>query len=122
MIELAGLLITNIFAVVAIWLHQHFQVGKVDKKVDQVCEHTGEIRQQVHNTHPMQPNLRDDIDYLKRVVTNVADVQVDHGRDIRGLRQDLGGLRGELRDERETRRREVELLSRKVDEYRERSG
>jgi len=56
------------------------------------------VRLQVENAHPT--NLRDDIDEIRvEIRTRLHDV---HG-DIRGLRQDIGSLRGEQREEREAR-------------------
>lgn len=53
------------------------------------------VKDQVANNH-LDRNLRDDID---RVIHITEATQ----RDIRGLRDDMGQMRGDLREERETR-------------------
>lgn len=57
----------------------------------------GDVKDQVQNSHTT--NLRDDIDGMKRSVEALVDIP----RDIRGIREDIGGMRGELREEREAR-------------------
>ena len=71
---------------------------RTQKKVGKVQTTINRVDGQVTNGHGAEgsPNLRDDIDDVKTMLA-------DHGRDIRGIRQDIGDLRGELRDERSDR-------------------
>lgn len=66
------------------------RAGKIDAK-------TNEIHEQTVNDHITKSNLRDDIDEIRDLVKVMSDRQVDQSRDIRGLRQDVGELRGEDR-------------------------
>ncbi|MFF4244298.1 DUF2746 domain-containing protein [Streptomyces sp. NPDC001822] len=59
----------------------------------QVREHTEEARDQVSNTH--STNLRDDLDRVIAGLDRVLEGQVEHSRDIRGLRADLSHERAE---------------------------
>lgn len=70
------------------------------------------IRHQVENDHGDDENMRDQIDRIEArqndlaqlfeslgiILKEIKDRQDDHGRDIRGMRDDMGGLRGEDRD------------------------
>lgn len=58
------------------------------------------IRGEVKNDHPDDRNLRDDLDEIRDLVKDVNDRQVDQTRDIRGIRKDIGDLRGADRDDR----------------------
>lgn len=60
------------------------------------------VRDQVQNGHADR-KLRDDVDRVLAGLGDIMDKQDHQGRDIRGLRDDMGQMRGELRDERETR-------------------
>ncbi|OMB83308.1 hypothetical protein A5746_30315 [Mycolicibacterium conceptionense] len=65
---------------------------------------TNEIHEQTVNDHGMKSNMRDDIDEIRELVKDISDRQVDQGRDIRGLRKDVGELRGEDRTAAEAQR------------------
>jgi hypothetical protein len=72
------------------------------------------IGHQVKNDH--SSNLRDDIDGVHQAVERVADIQRTHGLDIRGLRSDIGELRGA---DRQLRREFEDTIPRhKLEEYR----
>ncbi|AOT24953.1 hypothetical protein PBI_KALPINE_33 [Mycobacterium phage Kalpine] len=58
----------------------------------------GEIKDQVANDH--STNLRDDIDELVAAVRMVTTGLSDLKTDVRDVKQDIGGLREELRTER----------------------
>lgn len=58
----------------------------------------GEIRDHVSNDH--DTNLRDDIDDLMAAVKRAIDGVSDLKADVRDVKQDIGGLREELRTER----------------------
>jgi len=73
------------------------RAGKIDAK-------TNEIHEQTVNDHGMKSNMRDDIDEIRELVKDISDRQVDQGRDIRGLRKDVGELRGEDRTAAEAQR------------------
>ncbi|OIN79785.1 DUF2746 domain-containing protein [Mycobacterium malmoense] len=85
---------------------QTWQGSRTQKRVDKVDK-------QVSNGH-FETNLRDDIDGIKSMVTTQS-------RDIRGLREDIGGLRGELRDERQARG-ELERTVERIDRDRRSGG
>lgn len=69
------------------------------------------VKRQVNNDHPEEDNLRDQMDRVERqnellteliqgqntVLGEIKSRQNDHGRDIRGIRTDVGQLRGEDR-------------------------
>lgn len=67
-----------------------------------VPSQVAEVREQVQTEHADR-KLRDDLDRVLERLGDIGAKQDDHGRDIRGLRNDMGQMRGELRDERETR-------------------
>lgn len=66
------------------------RAGKIDAK-------TNEIHEQTVNDHATKSNMRDDIDEIRELVKDISDRQISQGRDIRGLRTDVGELRGEDR-------------------------
>jgi predicted RNase H-like nuclease (RuvC/YqgF family) len=79
--------------------------------LDEVKKKVDVVRDEVKNDHPDNQNLRDQVDRMETMlasltsnVTDIRERQIDHGRDIGGIRDDVGGLRGELRDERSNRR------------------
>ncbi len=59
------------------------------------------VLHQVKNSH--ETNLRDDVDGVGDRLNDVLDRLEEFGRDLRGMRSDIGGLRGELREERKDR-------------------
>lgn len=65
------------------------------RKIDAKTE---AIHEQTVNTH--DTNMRDDLDEIRDMVKVISARQIDQGRDIRGLRTDVGELRGEDRDAR----------------------
>lgn len=68
--------------------------------LDGVSKNVGVIKTEVKNDHPDTTNLRDDLDEIRNLVKDVSDRQVDQSRDIRGIRTDVGELRGADRDVR----------------------
>ena len=58
---------------------------------------TDEIHEQTVNDHRGRSNMRDDLDEIRDMVKEVSDRQIGQTRDIRGLREDVGELRGEDR-------------------------
>ncbi|WP_044109872.1 DUF2746 domain-containing protein [Mycobacterium canetti] len=46
--------------------------------------------------------------------TNLAEVVAEMSRDIRGIREDIGGLRSEVRDERQARIEDVGRLEKAI--------
>ncbi|WAY18381.1 DUF2746 domain-containing protein [Mycolicibacterium fortuitum] len=99
-IDLLGLLIIwgvpTLGTIIVGWLTVRGQMQgrararKIDAK-------TTEIHEQTVNDHITKSNLRDDIDEIRDLVKVMSDRQVDQSRDIRGLRKDVGELRGEDR-------------------------
>lgn len=87
------------------------KVDTVSAKVDVVRQDVQVVRGEVKNDHPDNENLRDQLDRMEhqnKLLTNmvvaqgamlqeIQDRQDDQGREIRGLRQDVGGLHGEDR-------------------------
>ena len=65
------------------------------RKIDAKTE---AIHEQTVNTH--DTNMRDDLDEIRDMVKVISARQIDQGRDIRGLRTDVGELRGEDHDAR----------------------
>lgn len=66
-----------------------------------------DVHRQAVNDHPPDQNLREQIDRMEakqdllgNQVGEVRQWQVEHGRDMRGVREDLGAMRGELRTDR----------------------
>ncbi|ORA24882.1 hypothetical protein BST13_33435 [Mycobacterium aquaticum] len=88
------------------------KVEAVSKKVDTVTADVKVVRGEVKNDHPDDENMRDQLDRMEQqnkllvqlvesqgvILQEVQERQDDHGRDIRGLRTDMGVLRGEDRD------------------------
>lgn len=66
------------------------RAGKIDAK-------TNEIHEQTVNDHRGKSNMRDDVDEIRDLLKAVSDRQISQGHDIRGLRTDVGELRGEDR-------------------------
>lgn len=58
----------------------------------------GEIHEQTVNDHALKSNLRDDVDEIREIVKDMADRQISYGQDIRGIRTDVGELRGADRE------------------------
>ena len=69
------------------------RAGKIDAK-------TNEIHEQTVNDHRGKSNMRDDVDEIRDLLKAVSDRQISQGHDIRGLRTDVGELRGEDRSAR----------------------
>lgn len=69
------------------------RAGKIDAK-------TNEIHEQTVNDHGAKSNMRDDIDEIRELAKDISDRQVAQNRDIRGIRTDVGELRGADRDAR----------------------
>lgn len=67
------------------------RAGKIDAK-------TNEIHEQTVNDHRGRSNMRDDVDEIRELLKAVSDRQISQGLDIRGLRTDVGDLRGEDRN------------------------
>lgn len=63
------------------------QARKMDAK-------TTEIHEQTVNDHAAKSNMRDDIDEIRNIVRDIADRQTANNHDIRGIRSDVGDLRG----------------------------
>ncbi|MFT3662004.1 MAG: hypothetical protein QM809_11545 [Gordonia sp. (in: high G+C Gram-positive bacteria)] len=63
---------------------------------------------QVKNSH--DSNLRDDVDALSDKLDTALDLLREHGKDVRGLRTDVGELRGAHR----TNERDITGLSKRV--------
>ncbi len=63
------------------------RAGKIDAK-------TNEIHEQTVNDHRGKSNMRDDVDEIRELLKVVSDRQLDQSRDIRGIRTDVGELRG----------------------------
>lgn len=66
-----------------------------------------DVHKQTVNDHPEEENFREQVDRIEatqrlmcRQFGEIRDWQVEHGHDIRGLRQDLGAMRGDLRTDR----------------------
>lgn len=72
--------------------------SRSEKKVDTVAAGVAETNRSV-NRRPT--SARDDLDEIRAIVKDVSDRQVEHGRDIRGIRTDIGEMRGEARQDRQ---------------------
>lgn len=72
--------------------------GRARQKQD--SENIRVIRGEVKNDHPDNTNLRDDLDEVRELMKDMSDRQISYGYDIRGIRQDVGQLRGEIREDR----------------------
>lgn len=129
MVGLAGLLIlaaANLLQ--TIYGQRKARTDRIRQKrvVDELRSDVLVVRDQVRNDHPEKPNMRDDIDEVKGALTDFRDTLKDfrealegvhgkldeQGRDVRGIRQDVGIVRGELR---ETRKDHRDLERRVVD-------
>jgi len=86
------------------------KVGDVQSTVDSTQSTVDTVNNQVTNRH--ETNLRDDL-------SAVMEMLADHGRDIRGIRQDIGDLRGELRGERQARNDLEGAVDRRIDRLEE---
>ncbi|WP_396902676.1 DUF2746 domain-containing protein [Mycolicibacterium sp.] len=121
---LAGYVVVGVVAV----LVAAIGAWRGSKAIRQVSGDVGAVRTQVENDH--ESNMRDDLDRAIRIMeanavtTELISQQIGevhrhltaHGRDIGGLRTEVGGLRGELRDERDARRDDFRELDRRIDE------
>lgn len=68
------------------------------RQTDMIETGVVEVREQIRNDHPEKPNLRDDIDELKALLSTVLQDERSIRLDVGGLRKDLGHIRGELGD------------------------
>lgn len=114
--ELATWVIIGIVAIIAFWIWtEHRSTRSQIKDVsDMLCDVKGSTdiaRTELRNDRPPEQNLRNQIDHLQRqneiltelvkgqntVLDEIRSRQNGHGRDIRGIRADVGQLRGEDR-------------------------
>lgn len=102
-IDILGLIIIwgvpTLGTVIVGWLTVRGQIKGV-ARARKIDAKTDEIHEQTVNDHGSKSNLRDDIDEIRELLKDMSDRQVDQSRDIRGLRQDVGELRGEDREAR----------------------
>lgn len=80
----------------------------ISRKVDGVHD-------QVHNRHPPDTNLREDIDKVRDIVQDVQGRTISQGKDIGFIRRELTSLRVELDDERERSITVDNHLQRRID-------
>ncbi|AIM50366.1 hypothetical protein PBI_OMNICRON_33 [Mycobacterium phage Omnicron] len=99
---LAGLAVVNAVGLAAVWLKARGTGHTVDT-----------VREHVANSH--KTNLRDDIDGLR-------DYIVELGRDVGGMRSDIGQLRGEVRDDRDHTHSRFHRIEEKLNELAARRG
>ncbi|MEW2478744.1 DUF2746 domain-containing protein [Mycobacterium sp. NPDC049093] len=100
-IDLAGLFIIwglpTLGTVIVGWLTVRGQI-KGAARARKIDTKTAEIHEQTVNDHRGKSNLRDDLDEIRDMVKDISDRQLDQSRDIRGIRTDVGELRGADRD------------------------
>lgn len=72
------------------------------------------VHEQVANDHPTQPNLRDDIDYLKGLMEGVVPWRGIVTARLEAIATDLAATRGELHDERVRSTTRDDLLDRSI--------
>lgn len=81
--------------------HKGKERWKRDREdVVEIRDNAREIHEQTVNDHAAKSNMRDDIDEIRELVKDMSDRQIAYGRDIRGIRADVGELRGADRDAR----------------------
>lgn len=67
-------------------------------KLSRINTNSAQTAQHVVNSHSGRI-LRDDIDQIKTMLGHVADTQLHQGRDILGMREELGQIRGAQREQ-----------------------
>ena len=109
MIDVLGLLISNLPAIIAAVAGCSALVVAIRSR-----RSVNDIHKQAVNDHPEEENMRDQLDRMETAQKRQAGLlsamnqrSLEQGRDITGLREDVGavredvgGLRGELRDDR----------------------
>jgi hypothetical protein len=85
------------------------KLNSVSDTVNSAEDHAREAKEQVKNSHTT--NLRDDMDLLHDDVKEVLRVLADHGLDLKRHGSEIGGLRADMRLERDERLH----LSKRVD-------
>ena len=124
MIDVLGLLISNLAAIIAAIAGCSALVVAIRgrRAGDDGRKLLGEIHRQAVNDHtePGCPNLRDQVDAIQQAqklnkgqLEEIRRYQVRQGRDISGIRDDFGGLRGALRADRS----ELRDLERRINAF-----
>jgi hypothetical protein len=115
--ELATWSIIGIVAVIAFWIWTEHKFTR--SQIRGVAKGVNEVREHVSNSH--DSNMRDDLDEAKdsaaaanttaeTVLARVEDLLVsfnDLRSEVREQRKDIGGVRQELRDDRDTHHRDI---------------
>lgn len=91
-------LVTGLFGTIIAVLQSHRATGK---KIDAVATNAAEAREQVKNSH--KTNLRDDMDALHADVREALRLLTEHGADLKRHGSEIGGLRADIRQERQER-------------------
>lgn len=120
--ELIGFAILVLGGLIQLRLQQKAssrQLAAATRKID-------DMHEQVRNDHPVQPNLRHDLDATRdsalathaavadihAIVRDVQDRQIAQSRDITGMRTDISGVRADLtgvsRELHDERQRSIE--------------
>lgn len=95
LISAAGTVLVALVGVLTEALRRHH------KAITEVKENTREAREQVKNSH--KTNLRDDLDTVVLLLNKALENQAVHDESMRTLSADIGGLRAEIRHERDER-------------------
>lgn len=109
--DILGLIIVGLVIIAAAAIPAWFAARSQRALRDQVQS----VENQINNK---PTNLRDDLNDALVILRGVRDRQTEQGRDIKGIREDIGEIRGELRDERGARielQRQVDQLHRERD-------
>lgn len=87
------------------------------------------IHNQVHNSHPPDSNLRDDVDKVTELVRDVRKRAISRDEDIGFIRRDIShlcdeidGVRSDFRKETDRIKRDARLLEIKVNDCRSPRG
>lgn len=79
------------------------KVDAVSAKVETVKRDVQVVRGEVKNDHPDEENLRDQVDRIERAVDHLTSAVSDIGRRQIDQGRDIGGIREEMRTERQER-------------------
>lgn len=79
------------------------KVDAVSAKVEVVKQDVKVVRGEVKNDHPDEQNLRDQVDRIEQAVDRLTSAVTDIGRRQIDQGRDIGGIREEMRTERKER-------------------
>lgn len=96
--DVVAILTLGVLGVITAGLPLWFTARKAANTAVATSAKVTEIHEQTVNDHCDQANLRVQLDRMEKRIEDIASQADDTSADVRGMRKDVGGLRGEIRD------------------------